>query len=229
MYLLHNRFWLQRWREQEDLMAVITISRQFGAGGKTLGKIVADKLGYTFADDDIIQMVAEAANVSPHWVESIEREAGGKLSRVVSSMVSKRLVDRILKDERGYIDERLYLDYLVVMIAQIAEEGNVVVLGRGSQYILNDHPDACHVLLINEFENRVRFMMAHYDFSESRARHIVNREDKRRLNLYRKIGKTDFDDPRLYHLVLNMGRLDIQTAQKLVLDMVKAYAPTPPV
>ncbi len=46
-------------------MAVITISRQFGAGGKTLGKMVADKLGYTFADDDIIQMVAEAANVSP--------------------------------------------------------------------------------------------------------------------------------------------------------------------
>jgi cytidylate kinase len=69
-------------------MAVITISRQFGAGGKTVGKMIADKLGYTFADDDIIQMVAEAANVSPHWVESIEKEAGGKLSRVVSSMVS---------------------------------------------------------------------------------------------------------------------------------------------
>jgi len=206
-------------------MAVITISRQFGAGGKTLGKMVADKLGYTFADDDIIQMVAEAANVSPHWVESIEKEAGGKLSRVVSSMVSKRLVDRILKDERGYIDERLYLDYLVVIIAQIAEEGNVVVLGRGSQYILNDHPDAYHVLLINEFENRVRFMMEHYDFSESRAAHIVNREDKRRMNLYRKIGKSDYDDSSLYHLVLNMGRLDIQTAQKLVLDMVETYNP----
>ena len=68
-------------------MAVITISRQFGAGGKTLGKMVADKLGYTFADDDIIQMVAETANVSPHWVETVEKEAGGKLSRVVSSMV----------------------------------------------------------------------------------------------------------------------------------------------
>ena len=201
-------------------MAVITISRQFGAGGKTVGKMIADKLGYTFADDDIIQMVAEAANVSPHWVESIEKEAGGKLSRVVSSMVSKRLVDRILKDERGYLDERLYLDYLVVIIAQIAEEGNVVILGRGSQYILNDHPDAYHILLLNSFENRTRFMMEHYDFSESRATQIVTREDKRRFNLYRKIGKTDYDDPALYNLVLNMARVPVTTAVKLVVDLV---------
>jgi cytidylate kinase len=203
-------------------MAVITISRQFGAGGKTVGKMVADKLGYTFADDDIIQMVAEAANVSPHWVESIEREAGGKLSRVVSSRVSTRLVDRILKDERGYLDERLYLDYLVVIIAQIAEEGNVVILGRGSQYILGDHPDAHHVLLINNVENRVKFMMEHYDFSESRAAQVVNREDKRRLNLYRKIGKTDYDNPGLYHLVLNMAKMNIQTGVKLILDLVSS-------
>ncbi|HHP7235184.1 MAG TPA: AAA family ATPase [Desulfobacterales bacterium] len=202
-------------------MAVITISRQFGAGGKTVGKMIADRLGYTFADDDIIQMVAEAANVSPHWVESVEREAGGRLSRVISSMVSKRLVDRILKDERGYLDETLYLDYLVVIIAQIAEEGDVVILGRGSQYILNDHPDACHVLLINSFENRVRFMQENYDLSESRASFIVNREDKRRISLYRKIGKTDYDDPSLYHMVLNMGRLEMQTAVKLICDVVQ--------
>ncbi len=201
-------------------MAVITISRQFGAGGKTVGKMVADRLGYTFADDDIIQMVAEAANVSPHWVESIEKEAGGKLSRVVSSMVSKRLVDRILKDERGYMDERLYLDYLVVIIAQIAEEGNAVILGRGSQYILHDHPDAFHVLLVSDLKSRVKFMTERYDFSESQAAQIVNREDKRQLNLYRKIGKTDYDNPALYHLVLNMAQMDLATAVRLILNLV---------
>ncbi len=201
-------------------MAVITISRQFGAGGKTVGKMVADRLGYTFADDDIIQMVAEAANVSPHWVESIEKEAGGKLSRVVSSMVSKRLVDRILKDERGYMDERLYLDYLVVIIAQIAEEGNAVILGRGSQYILHDHPDAYHVLLVSDLKSRVKFMTERYDFSESQAAQIVNREDKRQLNLYRKIGKTDYDNPALYHLVVNMAKMDLATAVRLILNLV---------
>lgn len=201
-------------------MAVITISRQFGAGGKTLGKMIADKLGYTFADDDIIQMVAEMANVSPHWVESVEKEAGGKLSRIISSMVSKRLVDRILKNESGYIDEKLYLDYLVVIIAQLAEEGNVVILGRGCQYILRGHPDAIHILLINDFDNRVKFMQANYDLTHSKALQVVNTEDKRRVSLYRKLGKTDYDDSSLYHMVLHTGRIQLPDAASLICNLV---------
>ncbi len=201
-------------------MAVITISRQFGAGGITLGKMIADELGYTFADEEIVKMVAKEANVSPHWVETVEKEAGGKLSRIVTKMVSKPLVERILKDERGYIDEEMYLDYLVLIIAQIADEGDVVILGRGSQYILDDHPDACHILLINDAENRAKFMMEHYDLSQSKAKQVVNREDKRRMNLYRKLGKSDYDDASLYHLVLNMGRISLEQAMKLVCNLV---------
>lgn len=201
-------------------MAVITISRQFGAGGKSLGKILAEKLDYTFADSSIIQMIAEQANVSAKWVRSFEKEAGSKMSRVISGMVSQRLLDRILKDERGYIDERIYLDYLVLTIAQIADEGNAVILGRGSQYILNDHPDACHVLLIDNFENRVQFLVDHYNYSSARATRIVNAEDKRRLSLYKKLGKDDYDDPTLYHLVLNMGRIDLSSAADLVCNLV---------
>jgi len=202
-------------------MAVITISRQFGAGGKTLGKMIADELGYTFADNDIIQRIAREANVSTHWVESFEKEAGSKFSRMISSMVAQHLVDRILKDERGYLDEKIYLDYLVLIIAQIADEGNVVILGRGSQYILDDHPDAYHILLIDEFEHRVKFMMENYDLSYSRAAQRVGAEDKRRTNLYGKLKKTDFDNPSLYHLVLNMGKLNLKSAQKMVCSLVK--------
>ena len=201
-------------------MAVITISRQFGAGGITLGKMIADELGYAFADEDIVKMVAKEANVSPHWVETVEKEAGGKLSRIITKMVSKPLVERILKDERGYIDEEMYLDYLVLIIAQIADEGDVVILGRGSQYILDDHPDAYHILLINDTKNRAKFMMEHYDLSQSKAEQVVSREDKRRMNLFRKLGKSDYDDSSLYHLVLNMGKIDLEQAKKLVCSLV---------
>jgi cytidylate kinase len=201
-------------------MAVITISRQYGAGGKTLGKMISSELGYEFADSEIIKKVAEMANVSTHWVTTVENEAGGKLSRFISRMVSKPLVDRILKDERGYIDEEIYLDYLVLIIAQIADEGDVVILGRGSQYILNDHPDAYHILMIDTFESRVNFMKEHYDLSQNRAMRVVKSEDKRRKNLYQKLGKTDYDDPFLYHLVLNMSKVSLDEAKKLVCDLV---------
>ena len=197
-------------------MAVITISRHYGAGGKTLGKMIADKLDYGFADSEIVAKVAEMANVSTHWVETVENEAGGKLSRFITRMVSKPLIDRILKGERGYIDEEIYLDYLVLIIAQIADEGDVVVLGRGSQYILNDHPDAFHILMLDEFDNRVRFMREHYELSDREAAKVIRSEDKRRKALYQKLGKTDYDDPFLYHLVLNMGRVSLEEAAQMV-------------
>jgi cytidylate kinase len=202
-------------------MAVITISRQFGAGGKTIGQKVAEALGYTFLDEDIIQIIAEKAKVSPGWVESVEKEAGGRLSRIVTKMVSRPLIDRVLKDEKGYIDEQIYIDYLVVIIAQMAEDGNVVFLDRGSQYILNDFPEAFHILLINTFANRVKFMMNNYDLSENKATHIVKSEEKRRMNLYRKIGKQDYDQPELYHLVINMARVDIEDAAQMILHLVQ--------
>ena len=203
-------------------MAVITISRQFGAGGRTVGQMVADKLGYSFADNEIIQMVAKEANVSPHWVESVEKEAGSKLSRILSGMVSQKWLDRVLTDERGYIDEQIYLDYLVLIIAKIADEGDVVILGRGSQYILNDHPDAFHILLIDEFENRVKFMMEHYHLDQKKATQVVGYEDRRRLSLYKKLGKVDYDNPSLYHLVLNMSRMNLEKGCRLICDLTKS-------
>lgn len=205
-------------------MAVITISRQFGAGGNTLGRMIAKEMGYTFADDDIIQRIAQEANVSTRWVESFEKEAGSRISRLISSMVSKRLVDRILKDERGYLDEKVYLDYLVLIIAQMADEGNVVILGRGSQYILDDHPDAIHVLLIDNFDHRVKFLMKNYDLVEKKASQVVANEDKRRINLYSRLGKQDYDNPSLYHMVLNMSRIDFDYACKIVCELARSKA-----
>jgi cytidylate kinase len=203
-------------------MAVITISRLFGTGGIILGKMVSEKLGYTFADSEIIKMIAELANVSTHFVETVEKETGGKFSKIITKLVSKPLLERVLKDERGYIDEELYLDYLVLIIAQMADDGDVVILGRGSQYILSDHPDVYHLLLIDTFENRTKFMKEHYDLSENRAIQVVKNEDKRRMNLYHKLGKTDYDHPDLYHLVLNMSRVSLKKASELIYNLLNA-------
>ncbi len=205
-------------------MAVITISRKYGAGGRTLARMVAERLGYTFADREIILRLAETARVSPHWVESFEKEAGSRLSRLITSMIAKKWIDQVLKDERGYLDEQSYLDYLVLIIAQIADEGDVVILGRGSQYILDDHPETCHVLLTNGPEQRVRYMMDNYQMAERKAAQAVATEDRRRAALYSRLGKSDFDDPMLYHLVLNMGRLEMKTACDLVCQLAEIQA-----
>ena len=200
-------------------MSVIVISRQFGAGGKTLGEMVSEKLNYSFADNDIIQMVAKQAKVSTNFVESIENEAGGKLLKFMSGLIRKSFVERILSDEHGYIDEEIYVDLLYKIINQIADEGNAVILGRGGQYILRDRADVFHVLLIAEKTDRIRFMEEHYNLNPTQAKQSVNREDKRRINLYKKFGKEDYDSPDLYHLVLNMSRLKLEEASELICEL----------
>jgi len=202
-------------------MSVIAISRQFGAGGKTLGEMVSKKLGYTFVDREIVQMVAKKAKVSTQWVEYIEKEAGGKLMKFMERLVPKKLIDTVLDDSGGRIDEEIFVDLLHTIITQVADEGNAVILGRGGQYVLRDRADACHVLLIANKEDRIKFMEEHYELLRPQALKAVNNEDKRRVNLYRKFGKEDYDHPDLYHLVLNMSKLNLDKASNLICALVK--------
>jgi cytidylate kinase len=206
---------------REGIMAVITISRQFGAGGITLGKMVSQRLGYTFFENEIIQMVAEKAKVSRSWAESMEKEAGGKIQRLISSMVSKRFVERLLDDQKGYIDEEVYVELLHEIIGKIAAEGNAVILGRGSQYILKDFPDTYHVLLVADKDFRVAFIEKKYALNFKAALQTVSNEDRRRINLYRKFGREDYDSPFHYHLVLNVGRIGIDRAADLMVKLVR--------
>ncbi|NJL58804.1 MAG: cytidylate kinase-like family protein [Desulfobacteraceae bacterium] len=202
-------------------MAVITISRQYGAGGKTMGDMIAKKLGYAFLDHDLLQKVAEKAKVSKEWVQDMEKEAGGKLLKFINILVSKNQINRILDKGKGYIDEEIYVDTLNHVINKIADEGNAVILGRGSQYILKDRKDAYHVLLIAERADRIRFMEMHYQMSAEQATQAVNSEDKRRINLYHKFGKQDYDQPGLYHLTLNMSKISLGKGCELVCNLMK--------
>ncbi|MDM8539255.1 cytidylate kinase-like family protein, partial [Desulfobacterales bacterium HSG17] len=162
----------------------------------------------------------EKAKVSTDWVESLEKEAGGKLQKFMSGLIARNFVERILGGDKGFIDEDIYVKVLQDVIKQIADEDNVVIIGRGGQYILHDHPDAFHILLIGQEPDRIKFMETHYKLSKTEATQIVREYGKRRANLYRKFGKKDYDNPELYHVVLNMSMLDMDKASDFVYRMV---------
>lgn len=203
-------------------MAVITISRQFGAGGQTLGKLVSKKLGYTFLDDEIINKVAEMANVSDHWVHSIEQEAGGKLMNFISKLVSKNFIERILDEGKGYIDEEVYIETLKQVLQKFAEQNNCVLIGRGGQYFLKDFKNAIHIDMIGELKDRIKFITEHYKLSHTQAKNTITIQEKRRQNLYMKIGKQDYENPGLYTIVLNMSKLSINEAVELVCNLARS-------
>lgn len=202
-------------------MSVVTISRQFGAGGRTLGEMAAKRLGYEFYDNEVIQMISIQAKVSTKSVDALEKETGGTFKNAIREIVPKSLKDMILSRKQDIIDEEIYVDVLRKIIAEIADDGNAVIIGRGSQYILKDHDDVFHVLIRADNADRVKFFEEKYDFTHDQAVRAVSQDDRRRANLYRKFGVSDYDQPDRYHLVLNTSKLDFETASELICELVE--------
>jgi len=203
-------------------MPVITISRQFGAGGKTLGRRLADTLGYYYADEDIIDRAVVEVSVSPEGKKILETEPGDKLKIFISKLnpFGTGLMELPLSDKERYIDGFKYVELLNLIIPKIATDGNAFIVGRGGQYILHDFDDTYHLLLIANKEDRIKFIHNYYRASREKTIKILKRMAKRRANLYSFFGKKDYDDPKLYDLILNMSLLSIDKAEELISKLI---------
>lgn len=201
-------------------MAVLTISRMFGTGARELGESIAQRLGYSFFDHELIQMVAEQAKVSAEWVANMEQTAGGRFQKFLATLVPRNLMEMIQNAEYGERDEEIYADMLNRVIGKIAAEGDAIILGRGGQYILKDHPDTCHALLVADLDYRINYTRQRFELTRKQALLAVAMEDKRRVNLYRKLGKVDYDQADHYHITLNMRLTPLKTAGDMLCAML---------
>lgn len=208
-------------------MSVITIARQFGAGGKTLGGLVASSLGYTLVDEEIVELIAQEANVSSEWVDSVARETGSEkfLERMMFKLgpYRKGYVNIATETNPGYFDGNIYISLLYKIIPKIAAQDNVVILGRGGQYILADYPASYHFLMIADPEYRINFMMDNYDLDRKQAQVVVDNQSKRRLNLYRYFARTDYDQPAHYHIVFNMNKVSLENAAQSICQLAGGH------
>ena len=193
-------------------MPVITISRQFGAGGRTLTDQLAVRLGYAVANEEIIDNLAQSTKLSADTIRSFEAEEDRKFQ--VSPPTG--FISRIFDTSKNYMDEQQYVKLLNRLIPQIADRGNIIILGRGAQFILQDRKDVMHILLLADDADRVKFMQDHYDLNPDEARQTVIKQDKRRLKLMKLFNSADYDQPVHYNLVLNMSKLNLDRAVDLI-------------
>jgi cytidylate kinase len=204
-------------------MAVLTISRQFGAGGWSLGKSVADRLNYQFVSGEVINKIAEEANVSPEWIRSTEKNAGDWLIRFTSSLVSSSFIERHVGESKADFDEGRYISFLKKIIVKIAEEGNVVFLGRGSQFILQDNSNAFHVLVVADLEDRIKFLERIWKISRKEAEKAIQTREKRRDTFLKQLGQWQPNSLRLYHVIVNTSKMEMDQAEELILWLVKDF------
>ena len=201
-------------------MSVITISRQFGAGGKTLAQGVAKKLGYEISNEEIVEKLAESAQLNADGIRKFEVEDADTPQAGTAFATPKTFIDRIFNSKK-YMDGNRYVELLNQIIPLIAAKDNVIILGRGAQFILKDHPQTYHVLLIAGYEDRIRFMQDNYNLSPSAAQKSVEKQGVRRRKLMKLFHSDDYDQPVHYDLVLNMSKMDMDLAVEMVRALVK--------
>lgn len=194
-------------------MAVLSISRQFGAGGKTLGEMAAQRLGYKFLfERQLDTLAAEAMKAAGGDTE------GSAYHDLVVDLLTNLAPSNFMDRWTGSspYDEKQHIKALTRVIEHLADEDNVVMLGRGSQFILRRHPRTIRLLLVARMEDRIDFMTQNYETDEQTARKLIGDADKKRARFLHQFYPGEPDEASLYHLVINTSMVPLETSTRQI-------------
>lgn len=202
---------------------VITINRELGSGGRTIGEILAHKLGVTFYDKALIQALEEKFNLT---AEEIEKLKGGEIKwwegfkRIAG--VGEGLVDsRYCLTKYGKEPDVLTTDNVfkveTEILHEIAEEESCVIAGRCGFFVFRDHPNHLNVFIHAPMDYRVARVAAKKNLSEDEAHKIIEKVDKMRENYVKRFTGTSRYDARNYDLVFNAeGKTEEEIADQIL-------------
>ncbi len=195
---------------------IITISRQFGSGGRTIAKEVAKRLGYAYYDKEIIEKVAEKTGFDPKYIEENGEYAPGKsIFSLASSFIGS---SRVMGGMSAY-------DYLWVTqrntILDIVEQGPCVIVGRCADYILRDRKDALHVFIHASMEARAIRIVNRYGESDKKPEERLKEKDSKRSVNYKHFTGRVWGDCRNYDITLNSDTVGIERSVQIIVDLAK--------
>ncbi len=205
---------------------VITISREVGSGGRTIGRKLAEKLGVRFSDKELIDSLQAKLNLSPKSIEELKGKKKRWLDDFIQMVAPVPMSGLLVNGDSDYISEyNTSLNVNDVFEAEkeilngIADEGSCVIAGRSGFFVLKDRPNKVDVLITASREKRIERIMSKQGLSREKAQEVIETVDNARDNyVLRYTGQSRYD-ARNYHIVLNM---DYLTEDKAV-DIIMAY------
>jgi len=194
-------------------MAVVTLSRQYGAGGLRVGPAIAEALGFRFVDREIALEAARRLGVEPEVAEDMDERVPALVEQLGLTLAAAPPFGAFPPPVEAYsLDDRALAEATRRVIRSLAEAGGYVVLGRGGQAALADRGDACHLSLVADLVDRVRLIMESKGVDERTARERCEHVDAERAAYVKRFHGVDIRDPLLYDAVLNTSRLGIAGA-----------------
>ena len=195
---------------------IITISREFGSGGRTIGRRVAEELGIPFYDKELVEQIALESGFAPNFVEEHGEHAPGKT--LFSYAFSSHGVPGVMN---GLSTADFLWNVQCGVILQLAEKGPCVIVGRNADYILKDHKDCFHAFIHADKEFRADRIVRLYGESEKSPTARLNEKDKRRrVNYHHYTGRT-WGDPHNYDVCLDSSKLGVEACADLIVSLLK--------
>lgn len=193
--------------------SIITISRQYGSGGREVGRRVAQQLDIPFYDRELIVMVAKESGLSLEYVE--ETAERGTNSLLYNIAMGGQVPGLQMSGQYMPVAEKMYIVQTKV-IREIAEKGPCVIVGRTADYILKERDDCLNVFIHAELDFRVQRVIAEYGIDEKEAHKTVQKKDKGRAAHYRQYTDQEWGIAQSYHLCLDSGHFGLEETARLI-------------
>ena len=194
---------------------IITISREFGSGGRSIGKLVAEKLGYRFFDRELVNKVAQRSGFSPEFIEESGEYASARSSLLFAlATASQYSADGLSMHDRLYIEQ-------TKIIEEIAAEGDCVIVGRCADFILRDRKDCLNVFIHADMESRAKRIVERYGECDKSPEKRLTEKDQKRKVYYKNYTGRNWGQAQNYDICLNRGALGVETCAELIVQACK--------
>ncbi len=188
---------------------IITISREFGSGGRFIGEEVAKKLGMKCYDRDIIGQIAEKSGFSPEYIQE-NAELSPKKGLFAYAFAGRDITGKSVEDMVYEVQRKVILE--------IAEKESCVIIGRNADFILNDRDDVLNVFIHGDKAEKVKRICKLYNVTEAHALKMMVDIDKRRMTNYRFYTDRKWGMAGNYTLSLNSSELGYDMCEKIIMD-----------
>ena len=190
---------------------VIVIGRQFGSGGHDIGKALAEKLGFSFYDQEIIKMAAGTTGYTQDFISKKEESMTNSLLYDLVSQVYMyaQANDEAPKDQIFEAEKKV--------IEELAQKGNCVIVGRCADYALADNENCLNIFIHADLDYRIARVSKNLDLTANKAKDAIVKADKQRASYYNYYTSKKWGDSKSYHLTLDSSRIGIEGCVDLIL------------
>ena len=207
-----------------DEKFVITINRELGSGGRSVGKKLAERLGVKFYDKAVIKALKEKFHLTTEEIEKLKGQKEGWWAEFQRKVVPFAEIDSPYSSSMGNEPEIITTEEVfkteTEIIKGITAEESCVITGRSAFFVLKDHPNHLSVLIQAPMEQRIQRIMMRQELLRNLAIKVINQVDERRETYVQKFCGTSRYDTRNYDLVISMEHLKEDDAVDIIMDYI---------